>query len=118
MPPRTNWNNRSRADREAERQHVLERIQYCLVRLSDPERRYTAEDRTELLTRLEAYVLRMMNLPPPDEADLVLKQEDLSDRFDALLSFEIEEGKKACTMLRRVRNSHRIRVRRQLRQTP
>jgi len=115
--PKTNWKNASKAELEAERQHVLERIQYCLDRLCDPERRYTAEDRTELLTRLEGYVLRMMNLPQPGEPDIVLKQEDLSDRFDAFVSFEIEEGKKACTMLRQIRNRHRIRVRRQLQHT-
>jgi hypothetical protein len=59
----------------------------------------------------------MMKLPKPDDADLVNKQSDLSDKFDALVSYEIVEGQKACTMLRQIRNRHRIRVRRQLQQT-
>jgi hypothetical protein len=115
--PRTNWNDKTKADLEAEREHVHERITYCLDRLADPQRRYTAEDRTELLDRLEGYVIRMMKLPKPDDADLVNKQSDLSDKFDALVSYEIVEGQKACTMLRQIRNRHRIRVRRQLQQT-
>jgi hypothetical protein len=100
---------------EGERLHCIERIEYCLERLSDEDRKYLPEDRTTLMTRLEGYMVRLMKLPVPGEPDLITKQSDLVDRFEALLSFEIIDNHRGCNFLKQIRKRHRARVSRQIR---
>ena len=97
---------------EAERAHVISRIQYCLSRLQDPERRYTIEDRSELINRMDDYATRLLKLPvSKKEEDRAITQ-DLAKKFDSFLTSDLADiragAKDMAGMLRR----HRLRVRR------
>lgn len=105
---------RTKPEMEADRVHCIERVEYCLERLTDQSRHYLPEDRTTLMTRLEGYMIRIMQLPLPGEPDLIAKQENLVDRFEALLAFEILDNHRGCNFLKQIRKRHRARVSRQI----
>ena len=97
---------------EAERSHVISRIQYCLSRLQDPEKRYTLDDRSELINRMDDYATRLLKLPVSQNEDVKAITEDLAKKFDSFLCADLADiwagAKVMAGMLRR----HRVRVRR------
>ena len=95
-----------------EREHVTERIEYILVRVSDEERNYSDEDRTTLMMRLEGYMIRLMKLPPPVDPATVTKQNDIYDRFESLVVADLDDLKKSVRFISAVLRRHRLRIRR------
>jgi len=95
-----------------ERQHVIERIEYILVRVSDPERNYSADDRTTLMYRLEGYITRLMKLPTPEDESAATQQTELLGRFESLVVADLEDLKKSVKFVSGFLRRHRLRIRR------
>ena len=95
-----------------ERQHVIERIEYILVRVSDPERNYSADDRTTLMYRLEGYITRLMKLPNPVDESAVTQQTELLARFESLVVADLDDLKKSVKFVSGFLRRHRLRIRR------
>jgi hypothetical protein len=97
---------------EAERSHVISRIQNCLTRLQDPERRYTIDDRTELINRMDDYTTRLLKLPVSlNEEDRALTQ-DLAQKFDSFLCSDLADIRAGAKVMAGMLRRHRLRVRR------
>ena len=96
-----------------EREHVIERIEYILVRVSDPERNYSDEDRTTFMYRLEGYIIRLMKLPPPVDPATVTKQKEIYERYESLVVADLDDLKKSVRFISGFLRRHRLRIRRQ-----
>jgi ribosomal protein S17E len=97
-----------------ERQHVIERIEYIMVRVSDDERNYSDNDRTTLMNRLEGYIIRLMKLPTPGDPSTRTKQNEIYDKYESLVVADLDEVKKSVRFIAGFLRRHRNRMRRQL----
>ena len=97
---------------EAERSHVISRIQYCLSRLQDPEKRYTIEDRSELINRMDDYVTRLLKLPVSQNEDDKSITQDLAKKFDSFLTSDLADIRAGAKIMAGMLRRHRLRVRR------
>jgi hypothetical protein len=84
-----------------------------LVRVSDPDRDYSDEVRTNFMNRLERLFVRLMKLPISDNADVKAIQEEVCAQYDAKLVADAEEIRSSLKFVSGFLRRHRIRVRRQ-----
>lgn len=84
-----------------------------MARVSDPERDYSDEMRTNLMNRLERFVVRLMKLPISDNADVKAIQEEVCAQYEAKLVADVEEIRSSLKFMSGFIRRHRIRVRRQ-----
>jgi hypothetical protein len=97
---------------EAERAHVISRIQYCLSRLQDPERRYTIEDRSELINRMDDYAARLLKLPVSQNEEIISLTQDVAKKFDSFLTSDLAEIRAGAKVMAGMLRRHRASVRR------
>ena len=96
---------------EAERAHVISRIEYCLSRLQDPERRYSIEDRSELINRMYDYAARMLKVPVSQNEDLKCTTKDLAKKVDSFLTSELGDSRAGVKEMARMLRQHRVLLR-------
>jgi hypothetical protein len=97
---------------EAERAHVISRIEYCLSRLQDPEKRYTIEDRSELINRMYDYATRLLKVPVSQNEDIKAITQDLAKKVDSFLTCELGDIRSGVKCMAGMLRQHRLRVRR------
>ena len=96
---------------EAERAHVCSRIEYCLSRLQDPDRRYTIEDRSELINRMYDYAARMLKVPVSQDKDIKAITQDLAKKVDSFLTSDLADIRAGAKDMAGMLRQHRVRVR-------
>ena len=97
---------------EAERAHVISRIEYCLSRLQDPEKKYTNEDRSELINRMYEYATRMLKVQVSQNEDIKSITQDLAKKVDSFLTSELADIRAGAKEMGAMLRQHRLRVRR------
>ena len=88
-------------------------FRFFLFRVSDPERDYSDDERTTLMTSLEEYVVRLMRLPVSDNALVAAIQEEVYEQYQAKLIADVEYVRSSLKFVSGFLRRHRIRVRRQ-----
>jgi hypothetical protein len=97
----------------SDRDHLISRIDYCMAKMAG---KLYPEDRTSLMYRLEAYVMRLMKLPAPKNAGKAQVVKEICQKMDGFVTAELEDNHKGCSALQDIRRRHRLRLRRQLKQ--
>lgn len=88
-------------------------FRFFLRRLSDPERNYSDDERTTLMTTLEEYVVRLMRLPVSDNDLVVGIQEEICQLYQEKLIADVEHVRSSLKRVSGFLRRHRYRVRRQ-----